>query len=198
MNNMVSLDLDFPIWERFFQVAPLVVVGTRDELGNPDLAPKHLAFPCSWDNFFGFVCSPEHQTLKNLERTEEFAVSFPRPDQVLLTSLAAAPRCASEGSKPSLQAIPTVPASTIKADLVADSNVFLECRLQQTVPHLGPNTLVLGRVVAAFVHPEALRSSDKDDQDLIFGQPLLAYLHPGRFASIAETRSYPFPLGFQR
>ena len=43
---------DVAIWETVFSVAPLVLVGTREEDGAYDLAPKHLAFPMSWEGTF--------------------------------------------------------------------------------------------------------------------------------------------------
>jgi hypothetical protein len=53
--SLVSLSLDESIWERFFSVFPLVLVGTREEDGSHDLAPKHLAMPFSWGRWFGLV-----------------------------------------------------------------------------------------------------------------------------------------------
>ena len=41
-------------------------------------------------------------------------------------------------------------------------------------------------------------ASERDDQDLIHGSPLLAYLNPGRYAAIGESYSFPFPAGFMR
>ena len=35
--------VDQPIWERFYTVAPLVLVGTLEPDGSHDLAPKHMA-----------------------------------------------------------------------------------------------------------------------------------------------------------
>ena len=70
-----SLPLDEPVWERFFTVFPLVLVGTREEDGGHDLAPKHLAMPLSWGNWFGFVCTPRHRTYQNAVRTGAFTVS---------------------------------------------------------------------------------------------------------------------------
>ena len=89
---LVSLDLKRPIWERFFTVAPLLIIGTRDETGAVNLAPKHMATPLGWQNYFGFVCTPRHRTYQNIRREGVFTVSFPRPTQVVLTSLSAAPR----------------------------------------------------------------------------------------------------------
>ena len=56
----------------------------------------------------------------------------------------------------------------------------------------------IGRVVAAQVREDALRSSERDDNDLIHEQALLAYLHPGRFCPVAESYSFPFPMDFSR
>ncbi len=77
-DELVSLELSLPIWSRFFSVAPLIVVGTREANGNYDLAPKHMAIPLGWSNYFGFVCTPSHRTYQNIQREQAFTVSFPR------------------------------------------------------------------------------------------------------------------------
>jgi hypothetical protein len=61
-DNLVTFREDHPVWMRVFTVNPLVVVGTREESGAYDLAPKHLAMPMGWENYFGFVCTPRHNT----------------------------------------------------------------------------------------------------------------------------------------
>ena len=93
-------------------VFPLVIVGTREADGGHDLAPKHMAMPMSWENHYGFVCAPTHRTYQNIVRDRAFTVSLPTPEQVLQASLAAAPR-ATDGSKHSLAALSTVPATMI-------------------------------------------------------------------------------------
>jgi len=196
-NKLVALETDQPIWDRFFTVAPLVVVGSRELSGEFDLAPKHMATPLSWENYFGFVCTPSHGTYQNIKREEVFTVSFPNPDQVLLASLSAAPRC-DDATKPNLKLLPTIEASEIDGVLLKDSYLFLECRLDRIVDGFGDNSLIAGRVVAAQVCESALRTFDKDDQDVIQKSPLMAYLPPGRYASIDCTFSFPFPKGFTR
>ena len=83
-----SLDLAAPIWDSFYVVAPLVLIGTKDAGGDYNQAPKHMAFPMGWDNYFGFVCTPEHSTYQNIQRERVFTGTFPRPTQVILASLA--------------------------------------------------------------------------------------------------------------
>ena len=195
-DKLIPLATDRPIWDRFFGVFPLVIVGSKEE-GGYNLAPKHLAMPLGWDNYFGFVCSPRHTTYDNIRRHGVFTVSYPRPTEVLLASLAAAPRC-EDLSKPSLQVLPTFPARQVDGVLVQDCYLFLECTLHSIIDGFGPNSLIIGNVVAAAAHEDALRSAERDEADLIFEFPLLAYVSPGRLAEIRQTTAFPFPKGFSR
>jgi flavin reductase (DIM6/NTAB) family NADH-FMN oxidoreductase RutF len=193
----VELDLSESIWERVFTVFPLVVVGTREADGRDDLAPKHLAIPMSWENHFGFVCTPTHNTYQNIQRVQQFTVTFMRPSQTVLASLASTPR-SDDGSKPIVEALPTFQADQVAGAFMQDGYLFLECELHQMVDNLGKNSLIIGRIIGAKAADDALRSSDQDDQDLIAGSHLLAYLHPGRFSEISNTSKLPLPAGFKR
>ena len=195
--EIVELDASKPIWDRCFMVAPLVLVGTRDEDGSLDLAPKHMAFPMGWQNYFGFVCSPRHHTHSNIERTGEFTVSYTKPSQVLYASLAASPRHAG-GAKTVLLGFPTFPAKKIDGEFIEDAYLFLECKLHKTIDGFGDNCLITGEVVAAYAHPDYIRSSELDDQELIHAAPLMAYLPPGRFATIKRANAFPFPAHMKR
>jgi flavin reductase (DIM6/NTAB) family NADH-FMN oxidoreductase RutF len=195
--TLIELDTGSSIWEHFFTVFPLVVIGTREADGGDDLAPKHLAIPLSWSNHFGFVCTPRHNTYQNIRRTRQFTVTYMRPTQTVLASLAATPRC-DDGSKPITASLPTFAAQRVDAAFVADGYLFLECELQQMVDELGENSLIIGRILGARVAEDALRASGLDDEDLVFNAPLLAYLYPGRFAEISNSTQLPFPAGFKR
>jgi flavin reductase (DIM6/NTAB) family NADH-FMN oxidoreductase RutF len=194
---MLHLNLNQPIWDHFFLVAPLVVIGTRELEGGYDLAPKHMAMPLGWDNYFGFVCTPRHHTYQNVCREHAFTVSFPRPDQVVLASLSAAPRCG-EVVKPALAALPTVPASVIDGVFLQHASLYLECELDRIVDGFGENSLIVGKIVAAQVQEQAQRISDQDDQDTLRQSPLLAYLSPGHYTTIDQSAAFPFHVGFQR
>jgi flavin reductase (DIM6/NTAB) family NADH-FMN oxidoreductase RutF len=194
---LIELDVAQPIWDRFFWVAPLVLVGTREADGRHDLAPKHLALPLSWENYFGFVCTSRHHTCANIRRSGEFTVSYPRPSQLVLASLAASPRCGEEG-KPALAALPVFPASTVDGVLLEGGYMFLECRLDRIVEGFGANSLIVGRIVAARVAADSERIHEGGDAAMIARAPILAYLHPGRFATIEKTLSFPFPAGMEK
>jgi flavin reductase (DIM6/NTAB) family NADH-FMN oxidoreductase RutF len=196
-DRLVPLATSRPIWDRFFGVFPLVLVGSKEEDGTFNLAPKHLAMPLGWENYFGFVCSPCHTTYHNIRRHGTFTVSYPRLTEVLLASLAAAPRC-EDRTKPSLLALPTFPARQVDGVLVRDCYLFLECTLHSVLDGFGPNSLVVGNVVAAAAHEDALRGVERDEGEQIFQFPLLAYLSPGRVAEIRQSTAFPFPKGFSR
>jgi len=195
--ELVSLDVTQPVWERFFTVAPLVVIGTRDDDGRCDLAPKHMVTPLGWENYFGFVCTPEHATYKNIVRDEVFTVSFPTTDSVVLASLAASPRCGDD-SKPTISVLPTFPAEVIEGRFLTQSSLFFECKLDRIVDGFGVNSLIAGRIIAAYLSPSAMRKMDVDDQEVIAASPLLAYLSPGRYTAIERSNAFPFPAGFQK
>ena len=196
-HGLVPIDVSHPIWDRFSWVAPLIVVGTREPDGQADFAPKHMATPLGWQNHFGFVCTPNHRTYQNAKRERAFTVSYPRPDQVVLTSLAAAPRC-DGADNPSLDALPTIPASVVSGALLRDAYMHLECELEEIFDGFGENSLIAGKVVAARADEGVLRVSDRDDQELLMKSPLLAYLPPGHYARIDRSFSFPFPAGFKR
>lgn len=190
--NVVAVDTTVPVWEQFFTVAPLVLIGTRDEDGSLDLAPKHMVTPMGWQNYFGFVCTPRHTTCSNIDRTGEFTVSYPKPSQVLITSLAASPR-GEAGGKPVIDYFRTFPAMEIDGRFIEDGYLYFECRHFKTIDGFGENCLITGEIIAAYADDDFLRHTEADDQETIHDSPLFAYLAPGRFAMIDRSNAFPFP-----
>lgn len=195
--NLVPLDVERPIWDQFFFVAPLVLVGTREADGSDDLAPKHMVTPMGWQNYFGFVCTPRHGTYRNIQRDGVFAVTYAKPDQWLETSLTASPRC-EDDSKPQLQLVQHERSPLVDCPVVSGGYLYLECELDRFVDGFGVNSLIVGRIVAAQIDPAYLRADDRDDQDLIQAAPLLSYVSPGRFATIRDTLAFPMPKGMRK
>lgn len=193
-SSLVELAVRPGLWERVFAIAPLVLVGTKEGDGY-DFAPKHMAMPLGWEGFYCFVCSPRHATYRNLAAHPQFTVSFPRPEQVIESSLAAGGRV--EGTKPTLAAVPSVPARTVDGRLVDGCSLYLECELERIVDGFGANSLVVGTVVASFAATDAVRGPEVDDADLVYRLGLLAYLAPGRFAVVRDSLSFPYTADFR-
>lgn len=193
--SLVELTVDSDLWSRVFTLAPLVVVGTK-EGGGYDFAPKHMAMPLGWTAFYGFVCSPGHATYRNIVEHPQFTISFLGPGQVIDSSLAAGGR-GEGGVKPTLAAVPSIPARVVDGRLVEGCALYLECELHRIVDGFGPNSLIVGRVVAAAAARDALRGPEVDDADLLHRLGLLAYLPPGRFAVVRDSLSFPYPADFR-
>lgn len=196
-DGLVEVPVGPGMWERFFTVAPLVVVGTLEPDGGHDLAPKHLVTPLSWEGWFGFVCAPTHRTWDNAIRTGSFTVSWLRPGQVLHASLSAAPR-EEDGDKPALRGVPTFPARKVEGVHLAGCPLHLECSLDRVIGGFGPNGLLIGKVEAILAERSVLREDDRDDADLLHDNPLLVYVHPMRFAVVDKTHAFPVHEGFKR
>ena len=196
-NKFYELDTSSPIWERIFTVAPLIIIGTK-EGATYNLAPKHMATPIGFDNYFGFVCTPKHATYQNIKDTQEFTVSFPIPDQVTLASLSATPRCDDNlGTKPIIQTLPSVKGSRVDALCLEASYLFLECKLFKIIDGFNENSIITGKIIAAHVDKNYLKASEIDEQQQLKENPLLVYISQGRFARITETYNFPFPKNFK-
>lgn len=196
--DFISLNVKETIWEHFYTVAPLVVIGSKEDEGF-DLAPKHMVTPLGFSDFFGFVCTPRHNTYHNIKKYSRFSVSFVKPDQILLSSLAAMPRCAvKDFSKEITNEIPTVKGGDGETIFIRDSYVMLDCTLHKIIDGFDDYSLISGRIERAMVHKNYKVLSDEGQQQQIYDHPLLAYIAQGRFAIIKETLSYPYPKDFQR
>lgn len=191
----VELTVGRDLWSRVFAVAPLVVVGTK-EGDSYDFAPKHMAMPLGWEAFYCFVCTPSHATYRNVVEHPQFTVSFLRPEQIVESSLAAGGRF-ERGAKPTLAAMSSIPARVVDGRLVEGCFLYLECELDRIVDGFGPNSLIVGRVVAAAAARDALRGPEVDDADLLHRLGLLAYLAPGRFAVVRDSLAFPYPADFR-
>jgi len=196
-SQLKTISTEHPIWDRFFTVNPLVVIGTLEVDGNYDLAPKHMAIPMGWNNYFGFICTSRHNTYTNIQHEKEFSVSYPKPTQAILTSLTASPRCEDQ-TKPIVEQIPTVACTQINSICLRDATIHLECKLHKIIDEFGENSLITGTIIEARVEQKALRRKDRDDHYTIEKTPLLAYLNPGQYSIINQSNTFPFPKNFSR
>ncbi|WP_224491112.1 flavin reductase [Robertkochia flava] len=197
-DTLTPLDLSIPVWDQTFIVAPLVVIGTK-EGDDYDMAPKHMVTPLGFDNFFGFVCTPDHSTYHNVIKHKSFTVSFPLPGGVTATSLTASPRSSGLSKvKPVIRSLATVKARKVDALLLEDAYLQLECSMFKIIDGFGRNSLITGTIKAAYVNPEYKKVSDRDEQEQLAKNGLLTYIAPGRFTVIRDTYNFPFPKEFRK
>lgn len=196
---MVDITDDPNLWNRFFMVHSLLIIGSKEKDGSYNMAPKHMAMPLGFGPYLGFMGTPRKSTFRNIQREKVFTVSFPRPDQLVQTSLAASPR-EDDDTKPVIDAMSLVESQKIEGRFLEDSYLQLECNLSEIMGKFGEWEIIVGEIVAAYVHEDALRQQgdDADDNRLVNESPLLAYLHPDRFSTIEKSNHFPLPKDFKR
>ena len=146
---LVPLDTGRPIWDRFFTVSPLVIVGSKEGEGRYNLAPKHMAMPLGWDNYYCFVCSPRHTSYHNIRRSRLRSQSASRGRPRCYWPAWRRPRGARTSPSRVSLVLPTFPARQVEGVLVEGCYLFLECTLHSIVDGFGANSLIIGNVVAA-------------------------------------------------
>ena len=155
-DRLISLATDRPIWDRFFGVVPLVIVGSKEEDGQYNLAPKHLAMPLGWENYYCFVCSPRHTTYHNIRRTASSRSAIRGRRRCCWPAWRRPPAAKTTPSRASWCCRP-FPARQVDGVLVKGCYLFLECTLHSILDGFGPNSLIIGNVVAAAAHEDAVR-----------------------------------------
>lgn len=197
--NMIEIDLDQDVWNHCYTVHSLIVIGSKEESGAYNFAPKHMAMPLGFSNQFGFMGTPRKSTYRNVQREKEFTVSYPKPSQLVISSLTSTRR-EEDDSKPILDKIPTVASKVVDGKFIKDSYFHLECKLTECLGKFGEWEVVVGEIVAARIQKEAARKrgNGMDESELIYDFPLLAYLHPDRFSIIKESHAFPYPKEFKR
>lgn len=196
---MIDITGEPNLWDHCFTVHSLVIIGSKEEDGRYNMAPKHMAMPLGFGPYFAFMGTPRKSTYRNIEREEAFTVSFPSPEQLVISSLTASQR-EKDDSKPVIDEIPTINAKHIDGKLLKDSYFQLECKLHKIMGNFGEWEIITGKIVGAYIHQDYVRKEgdDRNNARLIRKKPILAYLHPDRFGIIKDSNVFPFPKNFKR
>jgi len=86
----------------------------------------------------------------------------------------------------------------VDGDLVEMCYLDLECAWRGVIDGFGENRLIIGDVVRAAAHEDALRDAERDEGDQMDPFPRLACLSPGRLAEIRQSMAFPFSEGSSR
>ena len=117
--------IEAPLWTRFFSVAPLVLVGTK-EGDHFDIAPKHMAMPLGWKDFYCFCLQRPARDLPKRRRARRLHGELLGEELIAQTGLAASARL-SDASKPGPAVLSTFPrwlstASCRAADCISSAS----------------------------------------------------------------------------
>lgn len=152
---------------------PAVLVTVADREGKPNV------FTVAWT---GTVCSnppmvsisvrPERYSYHCIEETGEFVINLTTKKLAFATDYCGV-KSGRDVDKFQKTHLTPVPAKEVKAPLIAESPVSLECRVEQALP-LGSHTMFVAKVVSVSIDQAYLDSQNRFHLD--FAEPIV-YSH---------------------
>ena len=144
LEDLVEISTEAPIWERFFTVAPLVLVATKRAATTTS---RRSISPCRSAGRTTSASSAARRTRRhrNLEAHPEFTVSFPRGRPDRQSSLLAAGSRLDDRSKPTLAPFRSSRPARWTACSSRAAALYLECALERVIDGFGENSLIVGR-----------------------------------------------------
>jgi flavin reductase (DIM6/NTAB) family NADH-FMN oxidoreductase RutF len=182
---------------RYFTVKPLILVTTLGPTGLPNVAPKTQNMDIGRrEQYFAFVCTPQHHTYQNAKANKEFVVNYPGPK--LIEKVSAAAQLAEDSDETALAGLTSIPSLVVKPPRIKECYLHLECRLLE-IKDLEDSSLVLGRIVARSADKEVSfeRGKSKENIRLLSEHPLLAYVYPDHYAEIGVAEEFVFPKNYK-
>ena len=198
---------------------PVVLIGTQNEDGTPNLAPMSSAWWLGWGCMLGLNASSK--TVENLQRTGQCVLNVPSADLVAHVDRIAL----TTGSNPvpknkvgmgfryiadkfGLAQLTAVSGDTVMAPRAIECPVQMEAVVEQTIPFGATNPRIRTRMIAVEVritrvhaHPEVLADDNPNRIDPDKWRPLImsfrefyglgGRVHHSRLAGFPEDRFRP-------
>jgi flavin reductase (DIM6/NTAB) family NADH-FMN oxidoreductase RutF len=182
---------------RYFTVKPLILVTTLGLKGLPNVAPKTQNMDVGGrEQYFAFVCTPQHHTYQNLKTNKEFVVNYPGPE--LIERVSAAAQLAEDSDEIALAGLTSIPSVVVKPPRIKECYLHLECKLME-IKDLEDSSLIWGKIVARSADKEASfeRGKSKENIRLLSKRPLLAYIYPDHYTKINVAEEFIFPKNYK-
>ena len=181
----------------YFTVKPLILVTTLGSSGLPNVAPKTQNMDVgSLEQYFAFVCVPQHHTHQNVKATGEFVVNYPGPE--LIMNVSEASQLAENVDEIALAGLTGIPSMVVKPPRIKECYLHLECKLVD-IKEFDDASIVLGRIVARSASQEVCfeRGKSKESIKLLSKRPLLAYVYPNHYTKISVAEEFIFPRNYK-
>lgn len=144
---------------------PAAIISCADQAGKPNLITlAWVGTVCSEPPMLSVSIRPGRFSHPIIEQTQEFVVNLPRADQVRLTDFCGTVSGRTH-DKLTEAGFTAVQGSQVKAPLIAECPVNLECKLEQIL-RLGAHDCFIGRIVACHVNEDCLAGRDLDTSRL--------------------------------
>jgi len=177
------IQLDKWTWHPSPLVYQVVLITTRDDAGEVDIAPKSNCTVAAFEPLtYGFGCQQDHRTYRNIVATGEFTVNV--PGVALAETIWAMPTVASS-DRMAAAGLTTAPGKTVSVPAVEQCAAHLECALDQVIQFDSGEVFVLGKVRLIEVDERCLQPAATPDRYAALGTPFV-FLEPGWFAPVGR------------
>lgn len=161
---------------------PVVMVSCADENGKPNIVTiAWTGTICSDPPMVSISVRKERHSYEMIKKSGEFVINLTTEELVRATDFCGV-RSGSRVDKFKEAGLTPVPADVVKAPLIAESPVNIECRVTE-VKELGSHDMFLAEVVA--VHAEEAYMDDQGKFDLSLAKPIV-YSH-GTYFSLGKA-----------
>lgn len=161
---------------------PVVMVSVTDGVGNDNIITvAWTGTVCSDPPMLSVSVRPERHSYSMIKQTGEFVVNLVTKDLVYATDYCGV-KSGREVDKFREMKLTRLPASQVKAPLIGESPVNLECRVSQVIP-LGTHDIFLAEIMA--VHADRQYMDEKGKFHLEQAEPVV-YSH-GAYLATGET-----------
>jgi len=160
---------------------PVVMVSCVDKEGNPNIITlAWVGIVCSDPPMIGISIRPSRYSYKLISESDEFVVNIPTVDLAKQTDHCGmvSGRDVDKFKETGLHA---KPSSKIKAPLIEECPMNIECKVRQTI-NLGAHVLFIGEVVAVNVDESIL--NEKGEIDYSLAKPFV--FNQGEYWSLKE------------
>jgi flavin reductase (DIM6/NTAB) family NADH-FMN oxidoreductase RutF len=182
---------------RYFTVKPLILVTTLGSTGLPNVAPKTQNMDVGrCEQYFAFVCAPQHHTYQNAKANKEFVVNYPGPE--LIGKVSATAQLAEDSDEIALAGLTSITSLVVKPPRIKECYLHLECKLLE-IKDLEDSSLILGNVVARSADKAVSFECRKSRENirLLSKRPLLAYVYPDHYTKISFAEEFVFPKNYK-
>jgi len=182
---------------RYFTVKPIILVTTLGPNGVPNVAPKTQCMDVGRrEEYFAFVCTPQHHTYQNVKANREFVVNYPGPE--LIQKVSATSQFAENVDEIALAGLTSIPSFVVKPPRIKECKVHLECKLVE-IKDLDVASIILGKIVARSATHEVSFRREKANENinLLSNHPLLAYVYPDHYTTIRVATKFVFPKNYK-
>lgn len=196
-NIQMSDKIELDSYKCYFTVKPIILVTTLGSNELPNVAPQTQCMSVGrHEEYFAFVCTPEHHTYQNTKANKEFVVNYPGPE--LIEKVSAASQSAENVDEVALSGLTSIPSLIVKPPRIKECMVHLECKVMD-IKDLDNGSIILGKVVARSANREVSfkKGMAEESINLLSMHPLLAYIYPDHYASINTAEKFIFPKNYK-